>query len=544
MKTLRIVQVLTGVLVGMCLPASSPLAEDTKGKWQFGFGLSYFSTTDYIRSNSDIAVATGVVGECEGGICPVGSVDERPDINMLNEPSIRDDFKLDFSASYGLTRWLAVEVAASYFKAPVGNIEYYSEDKEAQVPGSSVSDVVRCGPSQDQACWNYTTQDPTSRKLNKFLPVGELREIPIHASALIRFRPESPLDPYIGLGFGYIMTDLKTSEEFNRRASELGSLNVSTACEGEYTLQSCDPPAGKFNFTPTPLEANVKNAFEFHTVGGVDYYVSDRFSVYVDARYVWTSGAIDVRTDSAHQVRFAVVDEGQLLLAKRLYNVEDDPSSGPYLWEDTGITGCSWDRDGNGPGGLVSCAGDQFYQTEDKNVNGTLDPLLQEDNGVLYVLPPGSRDVNERISEIDCTQCDGNGTLDTEDKNNNQLMDRFQLYGYDICTTADWATNERCTQRTNQFIQYVWPSGCPQDPRGVTLKPTDPASKAESGCPEFPPFIPGNAGPDGIPNSGDEPRKQVGSTSGTDDQPDLFLVQGGRIRLGGFSLGVGFKFTF
>src|SRR5262245_66131740 len=87
------------------------LAEDTKGKWQFGFGISYYSTVDYIRSNADIALAEGVVGD--NGLPSVGSVDERPDINIQNEASIRDDFKLDFNASYGLTRWLALETGVS-----------------------------------------------------------------------------------------------------------------------------------------------------------------------------------------------------------------------------------------------------------------------------------------------------------------------------------------------------------------------------------------------------------------------------------------------
>src|SRR5262245_62817193 len=88
------------------------LAEDTKGKWQFGFGISYFSTVDYIRSNSDLAIAQGLPDE--NGLPSVGSVDERPDINIMNQASIHDDFKLDFTASYGLTRWLALEAAVGY----------------------------------------------------------------------------------------------------------------------------------------------------------------------------------------------------------------------------------------------------------------------------------------------------------------------------------------------------------------------------------------------------------------------------------------------
>ena len=118
MRRLRFVRFLTVFLLLGALQASHVQGEDTKGKWQFGFGLSYFSTTDYIRSNSDLAFSTGV--PMGNGLPPVTSIDERPDINILNQASIADDFKLDVSASYGLTRWLAVEAAAGYQKSAVG----------------------------------------------------------------------------------------------------------------------------------------------------------------------------------------------------------------------------------------------------------------------------------------------------------------------------------------------------------------------------------------------------------------------------------------
>ena len=62
MRPLKTVSLLALVLSASLLPSGRALAEDTKGKWQFGFGLSYFATADYIRSNADIAVAQKVVG--------------------------------------------------------------------------------------------------------------------------------------------------------------------------------------------------------------------------------------------------------------------------------------------------------------------------------------------------------------------------------------------------------------------------------------------------------------------------------------------------
>src|SRR6267143_553532 len=221
------------LFIATLVPFSEAVAEDTKGKWQFGFGLSYMATVDYIRSNADIAVAGGVVGE-NGGLPSVGSVDERPDANILNQPSIRDNFKMDFSASYGLTRWLAVEAAASYMKAPVGNIEFYFHNVHQGLTGQPTNTLVNaCGPDVSQPCWKYTSTLPDETKTNTFLPVGQITEIPIHLSGLIRFRPESPLDPYIGAGVGYILTNMKTGSEFQAREREIAALKVSIADEGE-----------------------------------------------------------------------------------------------------------------------------------------------------------------------------------------------------------------------------------------------------------------------------------------------------------------------
>src|SRR5258706_3210680 len=99
MRPMKRVSIIAVVGFASLLSSTRARAEDTKGKWQFGFGLSYFSTVDYIRSNADLAIASGTVDA--NGLPPVSSVDERPAINILTQASIRDDFKVDFNASYG-----------------------------------------------------------------------------------------------------------------------------------------------------------------------------------------------------------------------------------------------------------------------------------------------------------------------------------------------------------------------------------------------------------------------------------------------------------
>src|SRR5262249_20336084 len=150
--------------------------------------------------------------------------------------------------------------------------------------------------------------------------------------------------------------------------------------------------------------------------------MSDKLSVYVDARYVWTSGGIDIRTDDAHQVTFGVSDPGGLVLRVKgngdaVYN-PNDPSTW-YLWEDMNIQAHAAFHT-KGP----ACVGDGYLETEDKNQNGLLEAACTggtgfcEDEGWLYQLPPGTRTVDEAL-RIPCAACAHNGELDTEDANGN-----------------------------------------------------------------------------------------------------------------------------
>jgi outer membrane protein W len=575
-----------GVVLGS-LSVSALMAEDTKGKWQFGFGLSYFSTMDYIRSNADIALSEVVVGDREG-LPPVQSVDERPDINILNEPSINDDFKLDFTASYGLTRWLAVELAAGYLKAPVGDIEFYFKDQQNDILGTAGNPTGNqtCGPDSDKTCYDFNSLQPFDVKFNSFLPVGTITEIPVQLSALARFRPESPLDPYIGLGIGYIFTDLKTSPEFGEKAALVDSLFVSTADKGDFTRSTsestnCGPDLNQpcNNFNPGPITATVKNAFQWHAVGGVDYYVNERFAFYVDARYVWTSGGVQIRTDGFPQVQLTIAEEGRLITLRR------GSDSQPYLWEDTGVMGRYGVQDGlfateDKFGGIQNRANDSedvnnngvldVVPNEDRNNNGVLD--FNDDDGILLLLPPNTRDLAEAVDTfgydqdgnrvegadgeadyIFCPECFHNGSLETEDRNANTFMDTHLLYGIDICTFrgqsfvgidgtvrtpettlkcfSDANGNGRWDTGEDSLISntenFLLPSGCARIADQVTLDFGNLNVKSNVGCP---PIVAGS--------------QPVNSSTGTDDAFDVYIVQGGNIKLGGFSLGFGFKFLF
>jgi hypothetical protein len=269
---------------------------------------------------------------------------------------------------------------------------------------------------------------------------------------------------------------------------------------------------------------------------------------------VWTSGSIDIRTDDAHQVRFALSDTGFLQKFVQgapgtTYN-PSDPSTW-YLWEDIGVQA-------NAPFHQLcpACQNDGMLETEDKNLNGALDaacgpdtPNFCEDEGWLYEIPPGTRSIDEAL-RMPCPGCAKNGVLDTEDANGNGYLDRYLVYGLDVCSTPQGIGNARCSGTSVPSTpRYLWPEECPMAP--ANLGPFQAAK--ESGCPPF--LIPHNA-PD--PNDPNNPDKcQIDNSTGkclliypsfqgtaADNASDTYIIQGGRIRMGGFGLGVGVKFTF
>lgn len=510
-----------------CIGASCGLAraEDTKGKWQFGFGISYYATTDYIRSNSDVALAGTVAGQGGSALPAVGAVDDRPDENMLNEPSVKDDFRFDFSASYGLTRWFALEVATSYMQSEVGQIEFYTEDRRTTLlPGSPISVAGNfaqfCGPTRTGTCYNYGDSTFATERDNGFLQVGEITEVPLMLSGLFRFRPESPLDPYIGVGIGYIFTDITVSDEFNEKSEEIQTRLVSNASYGEVTDQA--NPNRISPYFPGPMTVDLSDGFEYHVVGGVDYYVNDRFSMYVDARYVWAESEVDVRIDGAHQVRMPAFDPG------RLQRLDQGSVNAPNFWEDGGLTGCA------------SCTHDGLLATEDGNGNRTLDPMLGEGAGVIYLFPAGPNPPhptdpvggwtsNNAVGVIDCSATPAtcpwmnDGIFQTEDLNQNGYLDRYLSYGLDFCTVPANRSLPACVgSGAGSEIAYVWPDGCGTSPSNATG-----SSRLAEGCPP-------------IPAAG----SATYTSTGGDNATDIYLIQGGKINLGGFSIGMGVKFTF
>ncbi len=367
---MRMVSVLGAfaVVLATILSATVAQAEDTLKKWQFGVGFSYWSTDDNIRSNANTAYAP-VDPTQAANLPPIVYSDPRPDANEQNEATIQDSFKFDFQASFGLTRWVALQLDMSYFRGDVGNIEFYSEDQTVPVNlthtyyDPNLPSTVTCTPNGTVECWNLSTGTVNLVRRNALLPVGQITEVPVSLSGVVRFRPESPFDPYVGAGVGYIFASLDTSASslgtpILMSASDITGTNEIVTMKGfddvqdftnglvvqtiqsgarailnypyiqtnsypptyipndRYTLYDDDgTPLG----TPlTALSATVNSGMAYHLMGGVDYYFSERWSLYIDARYVWAQSKVKIRIDG---------DKTQILSGVRDYGCEDKAES-------------------------------------------------------------------------------------------------------------------------------------------------------------------------------------------------------------------------
>lgn len=343
-KTCRVWAVITLLLV-----STSLYAEDTRKKWQIGGGISYWSTMDDIRSNSTTAFAPPNPTQ-QNFLAPIFYTDPRPDANELNQPTIQDNWKLDLNASFGVTRFFALELSGSYFKGPVGNVEFYSEDRFftpslTQIPEDPGNpSTIGCNAIE---CYQMkTASDPNRVIRNGFLPVGQITEVPVQLTGVVRFRPESPFDPYVGGGVGYIFTSLDTSNSdigtpvtisasttagdsrvvtmrnFDDVADYTNGLMVTSILSGARGVMSY--PCKQTSFYPVEcqlvqpqggipihaLEASVDSAPEFHLVGGVDYYFTSHLSMYIDGRYLWAQSKVEVRINGENQISAGIKDYG------------------------------------------------------------------------------------------------------------------------------------------------------------------------------------------------------------------------------------------
>lgn len=273
------------------------LAENTKGRWDLGGSLYYWSTTDDIRSNAAFVLfdQPGPDGIPNTGDETILFADPRPDDILSRETTLQEGPAFNFNAAYGITDLISIEFDASYYNADVVQLDTYVEQRQ-------FVDFTRDGIWDANEIFTFTQSQP-------FSP-GTVTQLPLSLSLVFRFRKDSPLNPYVGIGAGYVLVDTQVD-------SRLEEINA-TLATSEECAQAGLPPGcrisvvGTNNFFPLyqvcqgtacpPFEGfqlQVDDTFEWHAMAGAEYFVKgSKVSLVFDARYMVSDAGVSIKSPS------------------------------------------------------------------------------------------------------------------------------------------------------------------------------------------------------------------------------------------------------
>ena len=299
------------VTIGLAGPAQ---AGDLKGRWYFGGNLSFLSTTDDIRNNGAIIVGrpgddgipfTGDPNEDQG--CPENMAaqnpnlfcDPRDDHLLAREGTIEETFKLDLTAGYGLTSWFSLQLDVSYFEGDVGPVDAFR--REALPVGSFTGNFFTFIEFKD-----FDQSLPTT--------AARIKEIPVSLTGIVRFRKDSPLNPYVGLGAGIIFAELEVDAELQQLNERLSRLRA-TGIEDEFgnDLSTPDDVPNQANGDIAfrhPVTIDVEDAFEWHAQAGAEYFFNDRMSMVFDLKYMYADQTVKLDLNGEDQVNYTHFSEG------------------------------------------------------------------------------------------------------------------------------------------------------------------------------------------------------------------------------------------
>jgi outer membrane protein W len=355
MTTGRLQKVGVAAVALGALLAPAALAEDERGRWSFSFGPGVHSTFDDIRNNAAVAItreagATSNDTSSDGDLSndEVVASDPRTDDLLARQTKVEEKQRLDFSVAYGLTSWLSLQFDTGYYRGDVAPL-----------------DTLITTPRWVQVGAEPTQWSTSLEAVSTPITVGELTQIPVSINAVARFRKDSPFNPFMGIGVGYMFNDLEEAQSFrdlnqriltgfhrvlysppedsdqfvNTQEIYHGFLtpenqNAPAIARPVYTqdcteaagdpetapradlgllCSSLDPFQARYQALPTEpfVRARVGDAFLYQFSVGADYHFNENWSAYVAARYVVTDAQVEVKIEGVDPADgFFSIDEG------------------------------------------------------------------------------------------------------------------------------------------------------------------------------------------------------------------------------------------
>jgi hypothetical protein len=207
-------------LVGLIFCALPARAEDVRGRWSFSLGAGMSSTLDDIRNNASVLrlrdPGRGFPDDISDDAVIAGTNDRRQDDLLGRETAIEERQFYNLSVAYGMTSWLSLQVDVGYYEGNVGNLDTFDIDRRfVDLNDDNTLDLGGGQSGQSEAL--FTPFRDASRPMS----LGQLEEIPVMFSAVFRFRKDSPFNPILGAGVGWIFTDFDESDAFRDLNNEI-----------------------------------------------------------------------------------------------------------------------------------------------------------------------------------------------------------------------------------------------------------------------------------------------------------------------------------
>ena len=244
----------SAAFVAAMLPAH---AKDVSRLWFVGGSLAYHTTQDSIENNADL----------EG--------DPRPDDLVSREGDLDDTVQLGLHLGAGLSRRFTLQLETGYFRGDIGPVDVYHQE---QFPYSTTGN-----PFLLNSISRFEHSEPVS--------AGTLTQIPVSLTGTLRFRPDRPLNPYIGAGGGVIFMEFEPTDGFDGVNETMQNLHIASVTDetgNDLTPQWFEDRFFDYNLPSLhDLTFEVDDSVELHLSAGMEYSLSNRVALIGEARYVW-----------------------------------------------------------------------------------------------------------------------------------------------------------------------------------------------------------------------------------------------------------------
>ena len=258
------------------LPAS---AEEIEKKFRASLSIGQYDTRSAL--NSDSANILSLVDAKDQFVTYIE--DPRNDNAALGNLGLRPANRIMATAQYGLNRFFLVEGSVGYEKGDVGSIEM-----QAEFLKTFIQPIER---------HKYTIYN---------LKAGTITKIPVQLTGIARFRPKARLNPYLGMGFGYAAVGFAPSDDLNTLSARMDGLVAGQSRLDPYpaTVPNAPVPA---DFAPmSGATVSADNYWEWHIVGGMEYSVKRKWTVYGDVRYESASNSYSLSFNGSDSVGISV----------------------------------------------------------------------------------------------------------------------------------------------------------------------------------------------------------------------------------------------